>query len=79
MVGVNKHGGNVKEYVAEMQRVFDSEAPVIFLHPGWLAGDTKEKSKTSTGKELSSRKQSSTNEMLSQFSSAAGFQTSSTA
>ena len=37
MVGVNKHGGNVKEYVAEMQRVFDSEAPVIFFASGLVS------------------------------------------
>jgi len=37
MVGVNKHGGNVKEYVAEMQRVFDSDAPVIFFASGLVS------------------------------------------
>lgn len=37
MVGVNKHGGNAKENVAEMQRIFESDAPVVFFASGLVS------------------------------------------
>ena len=37
MIGVNKHGGNAKEYVAEMQRIFEGNDPVIFFAAGLVS------------------------------------------
>jgi len=37
MIGVNKHGGNSKENVAEMHRVFESRDPVIFFASGLVS------------------------------------------
>jgi 1-acyl-sn-glycerol-3-phosphate acyltransferase len=37
MIGVNKHGGNSKDYVAEMQRVFEGDDPVIFFAAGLVS------------------------------------------
>jgi 1-acyl-sn-glycerol-3-phosphate acyltransferase len=37
MIGVNKHGGNTKDNVAEMQRVFEGSDPVIFFASGLVS------------------------------------------
>lgn len=37
MIGVNKHGGNAKEYVAEMQRIFEGKDPVVFFAAGLVS------------------------------------------
>lgn len=37
MIGVNKHGGNTKDNVAEMRRVFESTDPVIFFASGLVS------------------------------------------
>jgi 1-acyl-sn-glycerol-3-phosphate acyltransferase len=37
MVGVNKHGGNARENVAEMQRIFESDVPVVFFASGLVS------------------------------------------
>lgn len=37
MIGVNKHGGNLKDNVAEMQRVFEGNIPVIFFASGLVS------------------------------------------
>lgn len=37
MIGVNKHGGNSKDYVAEMHRVFEGNDPVIFFAAGLVS------------------------------------------
>lgn len=37
MMGVNKHGGNSKDYVAEMHRVFEGDDPVIFFAAGLVS------------------------------------------
>jgi 1-acyl-sn-glycerol-3-phosphate acyltransferase len=37
MIGINKHGGHSREYVAEMQRVFEGDDPVIFFAAGLVS------------------------------------------
>jgi 1-acyl-sn-glycerol-3-phosphate acyltransferase len=37
MIGVNKHGGNSREYVAEMHRVFQGDEPVVFFPAGLVS------------------------------------------
>jgi len=37
MIGVNKHGGNSRDNVAEMRRVFESDDPVIFFAAGLVS------------------------------------------
>jgi len=37
MIGVNKHGGNSKDNVAEMRRVFEGNDPVIFFASGLVS------------------------------------------
>jgi hypothetical protein len=37
MIGVNKHGGNSKDNVAEMRRVFEGNEPVIFFASGLVS------------------------------------------
>ncbi len=37
MIGVNKHGGHSKDYVAEMHRVFDGNDPVVFFAAGLVS------------------------------------------
>ena len=37
MIGVNKHGGNSRDYVAEMHRVFDGKDPVVFFASGLVS------------------------------------------
>lgn len=37
MIGVNKHGGNSRENVAEMQRIFEGNIPVIFFASGLVS------------------------------------------
>jgi 1-acyl-sn-glycerol-3-phosphate acyltransferase len=37
MIGVNKHGGNSKDNVAEMRRVFEGNDPVIFFAAGLVS------------------------------------------
>ena len=37
MIGVNKHGGNSKDNVAEMRRVFEGSDPVIFFAAGLVS------------------------------------------
>ncbi len=37
MIGVNKHGGNAKEHVARMHRVFEGNDPVIFFAAGLVS------------------------------------------
>ena len=36
-VGVNKHGGNSREYIREMQEVFDSQSGIIFFPAGLVS------------------------------------------
>jgi len=36
-IGVNKHGGNSKTYVAEMQRTFEGDIPVLFFPAGLVS------------------------------------------
>jgi len=42
-IGVNKHGGNSKAYVAEMQEIFESDTPVIFFPSGLVSRRIKGK------------------------------------
>ena len=37
MIGVNKHGGNSKDNVAEMHRAFESNDPIIFFPAGLVS------------------------------------------
>lgn len=37
MIGVNKHGGNAKDQVAEMQRTFEGNDPVVFFAAGLVS------------------------------------------
>lgn len=37
MIGVNKHGGNTKDNVAEMQRAFEGIDPIIFFASGLVS------------------------------------------
>jgi putative hemolysin len=37
MIGVNKHGGNSRDNVAEMHRVFEGNDPVIFFASGLVS------------------------------------------
>ncbi|HBB91230.1 MAG: hypothetical protein A2X22_12410 [Bacteroidetes bacterium GWF2_49_14] len=37
MIGVNKHGGNAKDQVAEMQRAFEGDDPIIFFASGLVS------------------------------------------
>lgn len=37
MIGVNKHGGNSKENVTEMRRIFEGDDPVIFFASGLVS------------------------------------------
>jgi len=37
MIGVNKHGGNTRDNVAEMQRVFEGSDPVVFFASGLVS------------------------------------------
>ncbi len=40
MIGVNKHGGNSKDSVTEMQRVFEGNDPVVFFASGLVSRRT---------------------------------------
>ncbi len=40
-IGVNKHGGNVKSYVADMHKSFASDHPIIFFPAGLISRRTK--------------------------------------
>ena len=42
-IGVNKHGGNSKAYVAEMQEIFEGDTPVIFFPSGLVSRRIKGK------------------------------------
>lgn len=42
-LGVNKHGGNIKEYIKEMHLSFASDHPVIFFPAGLISRRTKGK------------------------------------
>ncbi|MFH0761256.1 MAG: 1-acyl-sn-glycerol-3-phosphate acyltransferase [Bacteroidota bacterium] len=37
MIGVNKHGGNAKENVAEMLRAFEGDNPIVFFASGLVS------------------------------------------
>jgi 1-acyl-sn-glycerol-3-phosphate acyltransferase len=37
MIGVNKHGGNTRDNVAEMQRIFEGTDPVVFFASGLVS------------------------------------------
>ncbi len=37
MIGVNKHGGNTKDNVAEMRKVFEGHDPVVFFAAGLVS------------------------------------------
>jgi 1-acyl-sn-glycerol-3-phosphate acyltransferase len=37
MIGVNKHGGNTRDNVAEMQRIFEGIDPVVFFASGLVS------------------------------------------
>jgi 1-acyl-sn-glycerol-3-phosphate acyltransferase len=37
MIGVNKHGGNAKDQVAEMQKAFEGDNPIVFFASGLVS------------------------------------------